>query len=332
MTRAGTRRRSAKGIALITVLLITAVITIIVAAMTTQQSVDIRRTANILDRNQAYTIARGGELFVDELIKADTTKDVDTLSELSLANYAINAVYESLDEGNLSGELSDQNACFNINDLAVNGTNSPVDIQRFKRLLSALNLDPNLADAAADWIDADNTPSYPGGAESDYYARLDPPYAIANRALMSVSELSAVKGFSPEVMTKLRENHDVCALPKRSKININTASAEVLMTLAPGMTPAIAKAIIEQRSQSNLSDQDKSGHFANLNELYAVSGFNALLTSAMKTQLASNYGVTSSFFLARVEGSFAEGDVILYSLLERDGKTIKTYYRAQGSY
>jgi type II secretory pathway component PulK len=50
-------------------------------------------------------------------------------------------------------------------------------------------------DALLDYRDADSDPR-PGGAEQDYYDRLDPPYLIKNQpAILSVEELLLVKGF-----------------------------------------------------------------------------------------------------------------------------------------
>jgi len=314
------------GIALITVLLITSVITIIVAAMATQQSVDIRRTANILDRNQAYVLAMGGELYAKWLLKANPFGNIDYIPYAELPP-------QEVEGGTVSGSVTAQSGCFNLTNLVKNRVSSQPDVERFKRLLSALKLERNLADAAADWMDADNTVSFPGGAESDYYARLNPPYAIANQPLVSVSELAAVKGYTPEVMATLTKGNDICALPNRTKININTASKEVLMTLAPGMTQTIANAIISGREQANVSKPSKpgeTGHFTNLKELYAAVP--QLSSIIPQKQIDDAYDTKTEFFLVQAEGTFGEGDVVLYSLLQRGAKNITSYYRAQGSY
>jgi general secretion pathway protein K len=320
------KQQGQSGVALITVLLITAVITIIVASMATQQSVDIRRTANILDRNQAYLFTLGAEDWAKRVLDEDRKKGS---LDYRLEDWAVSLPPIEVEGGSISGFIQDRNGCFNLNNLVENGVGRPDDINRFRRLLAALELSPDLADAIVDWIDTDNQVSYPGGAESDYYARLDPPYAIANRTLISSSELAAVKGMTPEIMAKLRPQ--VCALPKRTRININTATPEVLMTLAPNMTPAIVDAIIEARD-APVSGVPSKGYFKNVSELYTIPQFNAILNSAIKAQIQQDYGVASDFFLVTANGHYAEADVILYSLLERSGSTITTYYRAQGSY
>lgn len=55
-----------------------------------------------------------------------------------------------------------------------------------------------VAAAIADWIDQDdNTES---GAETDYYATLDPPYAAKNGPFDTVEEMLLVKGVTPELL------------------------------------------------------------------------------------------------------------------------------------
>ncbi len=57
-----------------------------------------------------------------------------------------------------------------------------------------MNVD-ELADALIDWRDA-NSEVNPFGAETEYYARLDPPYAVKNRPLDTVEELLLIRGFT----------------------------------------------------------------------------------------------------------------------------------------
>jgi type II secretory pathway component PulK len=70
-------------------------------------------------------------------------------------------------------------------------------------LLNMLQQLPNMTSEAAgsivDWIDADSN-SQPGGAESDYYQGMNPPYAAKNGPLDSLEELLLVKGITPELL------------------------------------------------------------------------------------------------------------------------------------
>ncbi len=57
----------------------------------------------------------------------------------------------------------------------------------------------DLADGLLDWRDADDMP-LPFGAESEFYARLEPPYAVKNAAFDTVEELLLVRGFTGELL------------------------------------------------------------------------------------------------------------------------------------
>ena len=123
-----------------------------------------------------------------------------------------------------------------------------------------------------DWIDPDDN-THIGGTESDYYQGLTPPYFAKNKPIDDLSELLLVRGVTPEIYWGgVATNHPRAAFQKRlgrvgwgsdttaytvglseiftpissGRININTASAEVLQ-LIPGVDSMTAEAIIAGR-------------------------------------------------------------------------------------
>ena len=58
---------------------------------------------------------------------------------------------------------------------------------------------PELINALLDWRDADND-TREGGAESDYYNTLEPPYNAKNGPFDSIEELLLVKGFNAAIL------------------------------------------------------------------------------------------------------------------------------------
>ncbi len=66
-------------------------------------------------------------------------------------------------------------------------------------LMKLPGMTPPVADALLDWIDADDRPRE-HGAEADYYAELDPPYAPRNGVPVSLAELLLVKGVTRELL------------------------------------------------------------------------------------------------------------------------------------
>ena len=95
------------------------------------------------------------------------------------------------------------------------------------RLLATLGLDPGLADAIADWTDADDVPR-PLGAERAWYLGVTPPRVPRNGPLGSLGELALVRGFDATTVARLRPYVTVAGEPR---VNPNTAPREVLVAV-----------------------------------------------------------------------------------------------------
>jgi general secretion pathway protein K len=124
----------------------------------------------------------------------------------------------------------------------------------FRRLLRNLALDESIADAVADWLDADDSPRS-GGAESASYQGGGFPYKAKNDLFDTVEELRLVRGVTPEVFARLRPFVTVHSAD--GKVNLNTAPRELLMALSAGedaaaggtIDEAAANRILERRVQ-----------------------------------------------------------------------------------
>jgi general secretion pathway protein K len=108
-------KKSQRGVALITVMLIVALASIIAAQMTTRLQTQMQRSTNISFNQQAYWYALGAEAFTKRvLIKAFKDEpDVTHLEQIWTAeesNYPV-------DFGEISGEISDLQSCLNLNAL-----------------------------------------------------------------------------------------------------------------------------------------------------------------------------------------------------------------------
>lgn len=232
-------RRSA-GVALITALLIIALVTTAAVAMAARQQLDIRRTANVLQRDQAYVYAVGAEVMAGAVLAKDDMKVDDWQEDWALQKPAI-----PFEGGVLSGSIEDLQGRFNLNNLVQNGQRSNFDFERFKNLLQVLkeksappevweNAEPSdLANAVVDWIDSDSNAS-PGGAEDTDYLQGERPYRTANALLTSTSELLLVRGFTAPIYNQVAPY--VTALPVRTKLNVNTAKDEVLKSFGEPAT------------------------------------------------------------------------------------------------
>lgn len=309
----GARNASQSGVALITALLVVAIVTVIATGMATRQQLDIRRSSNVLDRDQAYILALGVESWGRSILIQDRRENtVDNLSEV----WATVLPPLSVEGGNVAGHIEDMQGRFNINNLVKDGKPSPIDVKRFERLLKALELNPNLSEAVIDWIDSDSETMPGNGAEDGEYMGHTPPYRTANNIINSVSELRLVKGFTKEAVARLEPF--ISALPAYTPININTARPEILMTLADDLTKTDAEAMIEDRGTKGYTDIQK---------------FITSPTVKSRNIPAEGLGINSDYFIVDAASRFGKGQVRLLGLIHRtaDNKA-QTLVRAQGVY
>lgn len=66
-------------------------------------------------------------------------------------------------------------------------------------LMKLPGMTDEIANAILDWIDSDDQPRT-GGAESDYYSGLNPPYLAKNGPIESLDELLLVRGITPDLL------------------------------------------------------------------------------------------------------------------------------------
>jgi general secretion pathway protein K len=176
-----------------------------------------------------------------------------------------------LADGSFTWKITDLESKFNIN------SPEPVMQQILPQALTLMGVDPSQAtpivNSILDWIDVDDQTRVEG-AETEYYQTLNPPYAAKNGPIDDISELLLIKGITPEIyygasatdyqpnyFSQQRNRFGQAAAPPAitvgltnlftplsdGKVNINTASAEVLQ-LIPGVDPLIAEAIVGGRA------------------------------------------------------------------------------------
>lgn len=287
-----------QGVALITVLLVTAVATIIASEVVSRLYFHIQRNQAQHAQAQAYQYALGGEELVRQLLHEDHEENefdhrTDKWAKLK-------PVYE-FDQGQLKIQLIDLNSRLNINNLLSEGGElNETSLEQFKRLFDVLNLDQQQLDALVDWLDKDSLPKGLG-SEDDHYLALEKPYRTANQAFSHLSELTLLQGWENKHLTLLAPH--ITVLPSITSINVNTASAEVLTTLAKNLDLQKTEALVASRESSSFESME---NFITHGELAGIE---------INNQLAN---VKSDYFLAYVESSFADSRIRLQSILYRD--------------
>jgi len=243
-----------RGVALITALLITALAGSLAATLAWDNALDIRRTMVMLYRDQAIQVAVGSEGWVQSILRDDLAESQnDHLDEIWATDIPPLPIDSEGVQGTIFGQLEDLQGRFNVNNLIDN--NGEVDEtirEQYERLLQALELDPRLAGATVDWLDADQREEIPDGAEDPLYSGFTPAYRTADQPISNITELSAIDGMDLASFEILLPH--VVALPGRTAINVNTATIPVLQSLGPNITLGDAEGLIQLREGGGFVD------------------------------------------------------------------------------
>ena len=103
-----------RGVALIIVLLIVALVSVLATQMGSRLQLQVKRASNIKDNNQAYWYAMGAEQYAQKSIKflLENSDGVINLNQ----QWSEPFVYP-LEGGGIQAQLLDMQSCFNINSL-----------------------------------------------------------------------------------------------------------------------------------------------------------------------------------------------------------------------
>jgi len=327
----GRGRRRQRGVALIIALILVALATILASKLTFDGFLERRRAIGVLAAEQALHFGLGAEaLAADVLVKDAQSTSQTTLTGAWAQPSQLLPITPSDDPegepiGTLQGELEDLQGRFNLNSLAHvlqdpttrQNVQDPQPLEQFRNLLILVGLETKWAGIARDWIDADDTPGSPDGAEDQIYTSQTPPYRTGNWPMMSPSELMNLPGFGADRYRKIAPY--VTALPTtKPYINVCTASGVVLDSLKDNMSEY-------SRNPELLVSERKTGCFPPLNAMQAVLGPVAQkLTSVITPQASSYFRLTTRVTLGTTEFT-------LYSLLKRTNGKVTPLLRSFGT-
>lgn len=293
-------QRNQSGLALITAVLVVAIVATTAATLAFGEQVWFRQAQNSTNRAQAESLRQGALGYATILLARELALNNNNVDHLGEA-WAQPIPPFPVEDGVLAFQVSDAQGLFNLNNLVNNGAASRNDIDVFKRLLLTLGLNPDLSNALVDWLDSNDSIEGPGGAEDTEYLALPQPYRTANRLLESVDELRLVRGFDAKAVEKLRPY--VTVLPGHTTVNVNTAPERVLAVLFTTPPPTL-KSLIDNRTNQPFKD---------------AADFTARIAPA-NPPLSGLFGVTTGYFLVNIE--------IRYGRLQR--RTLALIQRTAG--
>lgn len=203
---------------------------------------------------------------------------------------------------------------------------TPAQVQ-FIRLLQSLEGMPipqtqaiALTEAISDFIDRDEQRRLEG-AEAEAYRNATPSYLPANQPLASVSELRSIQGMTPELYQALAPY--VTVWPQEGgNINLLTAPLPIIRSLNIDGLQEPLSAMDGQR----LIELRATGDIQGVDDFLADFAFAGGEVAQLRESLVTN----SEWFLLNASVEIADRELRLYSVLQRDGRGIKSRYRSQG--
>jgi general secretion pathway protein K len=315
--------RSQKGVALIMVLIIVALVSIIATQLVTERNLHARRTSNILLADNAWQFALGAEM-LGGIALVESLKNEDTVN-LS-QTWATEGIIFPIDGGSIAAEVKDLRSCFNLNGLAVevsgsgdaneNNANKNDDPEAAKKalpgekvfaeLLTALALkdvQPTaLASRLRDWMDSDQQPSGLEGREDYEYSGYNQPYRTGDALLGSRTELATISGFNADLLARLLPY--VCVIPEVTELvlNVNTIAID-----QPELLSSFYDKLDTNAASTILNAREETG--------FDAESYNAQLPADAILHKGASIDFTSPYFQVTAKVELGRARVNLKSLL-----------------
>ncbi len=298
-----------RGAAIVSVILVVALVSTIVASLFVREHVAIRSVANRQDLAQSRWIERMAIDWGRFVLQADLRLGpVDHPGELWATRVDETVLDETVTAGarleqlpRLRGQIFDAQGLFNLSNLVEAGAlgpqASPRHLSAFRRLLASLDLPESLADLAV----ARLVPTLGRIVEGASVPAEQP-------RLLRLTDLREVRGFDEATIRRLADH--AILLPTRTLVNLNTATPEVLAAYLD-VDPAQARQFISERGESFYRDVADAQVRMRLGEDADMSLFS----------------VASDYFLVRGMIRFGRIENELMSLLHRSGNTVEVQWQ-----
>lgn len=198
----------------------------------------------------------------------------------------------------LSGQITDMQSRLNITNLVQDGKISEVSLAAFSRLFELLNLPPLELTLLSTQLQA--------ALEDRKASSTDSAVPLLPRSAAQLGWL----GLSPGTVAALQPY--VTVLPVRTAVNLNTASAQVLVASVPNLSMAEAQKLVTARA---------SKYFRSTADANAVLNQPAIVFSD------SELGVFTRYFEVLGRLRLGTTTVLERSLVQRDGINVSTLWR-----
>jgi len=302
-----------RGVALILVLGLMAIITILATTITGIVQFSAKQHVTLKDMRQAYWYAKGGEVYA-----LSTLTDLKDKRILEATDTQVTfPVSGEGQTGMVSYQLTPLHTCMNINSMDIAfeepdarstlNTNVWTYFLEEKAKISGATI-TQLLQRAADWIDADTQPKNPYGAEALFYSSQTPPQQPPNSAMFAIAELKALDILSDE------ENQAIlpylCTRPNDNTlaINPNDLTAEHAYLLS-----ALTSGKLDENLSLSLIESRPDDGYAELSTFWAEPAL-----SDVDDSVKASFTLTRQYFKLDTQVMLGTAPFRLISILRID--------------
>lgn len=288
MTRVRSAPPGQRGIAVITAILIAALVASLAFALSARQRQWLNLVGNRADLSAARSLALSG-IDLARLTLRDDMRGNQVDHRLEAWTVPVPPV--KVEEGRVGGRVVELQGRFNLYNLQIDGKASAAGVAALRRLLPTRGLPANWADALAAAM----------ASREAAWLREASPSVGKVLTVVNLAELAELAGIGAEKVAVLEPL--VTVLPEATSINVNFAPPEVLMAVTPGLSLREAERLVIRRT----ADPFKSGQ----------DFVNALPGQLRTTVRPTAFAVESQYFLAEAEAQSGRAHLRLQALLYR---------------
>ncbi len=299
------RPRQQRGAALLTAMIIVVLIVTLASSMVWQQWRAVQVEVAERARSQSAWILSGALDWARLILREDARGNVDhlgepwavPLAEARLSTFLAADKNNNTDDGPeafLSGSITDAQSRYNVINLVdqSKGAIDKIEFAAFERLCQNLGVDASVASLVASGLRDALAPGGTGSASAPLL-----PQSVAQLSWLGV-DAASLELLAPYVVV----------LPMVTAVNVNTASAEVLVAVIQGNDHATAERLLQVRQRAP---------FETLEKFWAEVPALAPQTAAAAATPAARLSVNTSYFEVRGRLRLADRVLEEISLVQR---------------
>jgi|SRR5690554_340843 len=321
-----------QGVAIISVLLVVAIVTVLATRMSSHLQLQIARVSGSEHAEQAYWHWLSAEALVRQVLLQEH-EESEGRTHLQ-QGWASQQGPFPVRGGAIGGRVHDLHACLNLNSLYKNPNNTAnfaKATERYEQLLTVLEFDEytirRLTATLIDWLDADTELHNSMGAEDPDYESLPQPYQAANNLLAHRSELRQILGYSQDVYNRIRPF--VCVIPGVTEwqLNLNTVPEN-----KPEVVMAFFRGALDLSGAENLLRGRPAKGYESVAAIKDEPAIQGLSGSMQLTEDLEDITINSQYFELNAQVKYGDLEFYGYSQLQINEGKAWVLHRSRGGY